>query len=82
MMTTLEQPIQSFIGGADERQLAVPEGTKLKVSFFNFVFFFPPFIARVGDTFSDSELLAAAEQAGTFDFWDNSQEDIYNDLRK
>jgi hypothetical protein len=31
---------------------------------------------------SDRELLLAAEQAGTFDFLDSPEEDVYGDLRE
>jgi hypothetical protein len=36
--------------------------------------------APSGAEMSDSELLCAAEKAGTFDFWDDPREDLYNDL--
>ena len=29
---------------------------------------------------SDKELIAAAEQTGTFEFWNNAQDDVYNKL--
>lgn len=81
-MLTQERPMQSFVGLASGRQVAVSKGTELSVGYFEFKVFLPRMVIQIGDSFSDSELLIAAEQAGTFKFWDGPEEDIYNDRRK
>lgn len=89
-MITAEHPIQNFIGRIANQEL-VSEGTrepvavageKVSASYFEFKFILPQFFAHIGDSFSDNELLVAAEKAGTFKFWDAPEEDIYNDRRK
>ena len=84
MNTTLEQP--RYFQKVDETDLSrrvKPEGSRLKVDYFEFHVTFPPPIAEVPTVeLSDSELLTATEKSGTFDFLNSPEEDIYNDVLK
>jgi len=84
MNATLEQP--GYFQKVDETDLsrrAKPEGSRLKVNYFQFFVTFPPPAADIPTAeLSDSELLSIADKAGTFDFLNSPEEDIYNDVLK
>ena len=84
MNATLEQP--DYYQKTDDTDLSrrvKPEGSRLRVNYFQFYVTFPPPIAEIPAVeMSDSELLVAAEKAGTFDFLNSPEEDIYNDALK
>jgi hypothetical protein len=61
-------------------KLAKGEGSKLHSTYFEFHVNLPVVIGVAVSEMSDSELLVAAEKAGTFDFLNASEEDGYNDL--
>ena len=80
-MRTLEQPIDTFVE-QPERSAGITKNAELCTTYTEITVVFPTIITQVGDAFSDSELLVAAEMAGTFKFWDGPEEDIYNELRQ
>jgi hypothetical protein len=84
MNVTLEQPgYYQKANDADLSHLARPEGSRFKVTYFQFNVTFPPAMTEIPSVeFSDSELLMIAEKAGTFDFLNSPEEDIYNDVLK
>jgi hypothetical protein len=84
MNAIAEQP--PFYEKTDETDLSrrvKGEGSKLTVNYFQFYVTFPPPILDIPCVeMSDSELLIATEKAGTFDFLNSPEEDIYNDVLK
>lgn len=60
--------------------LAKSEGSKLHSTYFEFHLTLPVVIGVAVAEMSDSELLMAAEKAGTFEFLNAPEEDGYNDL--
>jgi hypothetical protein len=58
------------------------EGSKLHTTYFEFRLTLPMIAAVAATELSDSELLVAAEKAGTFEFINSPVEDCYNDLLK
>lgn len=84
MNATLEHPNYfQKSDGADLSQRAQPSGSQFKVNYFQFYVTFPPPVADIPTVeLSDSELLAAADKAGTFDFLNSPEEDIYADALK
>lgn len=63
-------------------QCVVVEGTRLKVTFFQFQITLPTIEAAETIELSDNELLSVAARGGSFDLLDSPEEDIYNDLAK
>ena len=61
-------------------KLAKGEGSKLHSTYFEFHVNLPVVIGVAVSEMSDSELLVAADKAGTFDFLNAPEEDGYNDL--
>jgi len=84
MNTTVQQPL--YYQKVDETDLSrrvKPEGSRLRVNYFQFFVTFPPPAVDIpAAELSDSELLLAADKAGTFDFLNSPEEDIYNDVLK
>lgn len=84
MNAIAEQPVYyQKVNEADLSQRAKPEGSRLKVNYFQFYVTFPPPATDIPAVeLSDSELLLAADKSGTFDFLNSPEEDIYNDVLK
>jgi hypothetical protein len=78
--TTRETPYFHRLDHAVPLDLAKGEGSKLHSTYFEFRLTFPVIINVAATELSDSELLIAAEKAGTFEFLNSPQEDGYNDL--
>ena len=78
--TTQETPhFQRFTEPASAG-VAKGEGSKLHTTYFEFHVNLPVLVGVAVSEMSDSELLVAAEKAGTFDFLNAPEEDGYNDL--
>jgi hypothetical protein len=79
---TRETPYFHRLADSPPDNRASGEGSKLHTTYFEFRLTLPT-IADVSATeLSDSELLVAAEKAGTFEFLNSPEEDDYNDLLK
>jgi len=79
MTTTQETPHFHRLNQPADK-LAKSEGSKLHSTYFEFHVTLPVVIGVAVSEMLDSELLVAAEKAGTFDFLKEPQEDGYNDL--
>jgi len=80
--TTVETPEFLQFEKARPVGLATGEGSKLHSTYFEFRVTFPVVTGVAVTEMLDSELLVAAEKAGTFDFLNAPEEDAYNDLLK
>ena len=79
---TRETPHFHQLDDSPPADLAKGEGTKLHSTYFEFRVTLPIIVAVAATELSDSELLVAAEKAGTFEFLNAPEEDGYNDLLK
>ena len=81
-MSTITQETPHYHALQEETcaDLAKGEGSKLHSTYFEFHVTLPVVIGVAVSEMSDSELLVAAEKAGTFDFLNAPEEDGYNDL--
>lgn len=78
---TKETPhFQQFTEPTSSARLARGEGSKLHSTYFEFRVHLPVLADVAVSEMSDSELLVAAESAGTFKFLNAPEEDGYNDL--
>jgi hypothetical protein len=84
MNATIEQPpYYQKVDETDLSRLAKPEGTVLKVDYFQFCVTFPPPLTDIiAAELSDTELLTAIDKSGSFDFLNAPEEDIYNHMVK
>lgn len=79
----IQEPIQFGALNQANAECVQLEGTsRLKESYFFFECTYSPPIEVCVSELTDSELLSAADGAGTFDFLDSPEEDIYNDVLK
>ncbi len=83
-MPTVTQETPHFyrLNDAPPADLTKGEGSKLHSTYFEFRLTLPVIVAVAATELSDSELLVAAEKAGTFEFLNAAEEDGYNDLLK
>jgi hypothetical protein len=79
---TRETPYFHQLADSAPENRASGEGSKLHTTYFEFRVSLPAIAAVATTELSDSELLVAAEKAGTFEFLNSSEEDGYNDLLK
>ena len=79
---TRETPYFHRLDDSPPADLAKGEGSKLHSTYFEFRLTLPIIVAVAATELSDSELLVAAEKAGTFEFLNSPEEDRYNDLLK
>lgn len=81
-MNTITQETPHFLSLQDESSadLARGMGSELHSTYFEFHVDMPLLAGVSVSEMSDSELLTAAEKAGTFDFLNSPEEDGYNDL--
>jgi hypothetical protein len=79
---TRETPHFHRLDNSSPADLAKGEGSKLHSTYFEFRLTLPMIVAVAVTELSDSELLVAAEKAGTFKFLNAPEEDGYNDLLK
>ena len=79
---TRETPHFHQLNDSPPADLAKGEGSKLHSTYFEFRLTLPVVVAVEVTELSDSELLVAAEKAGTFEFLNAPEEDGYNDLLK
>jgi FixJ family two-component response regulator len=77
---TQETPHYQRFNEPASANLAKGEGSKLHSTYFEFYVNLPVVAGVAVSEMSDSELLVAAEKAGTFDFLNAPEEDGYNDL--
>jgi FixJ family two-component response regulator len=77
---TQETPLFQRFSEPASAKLSRGEGSKLHSTYFEFHVNLPVVIGVAVSEMSDSELLVAAEKAGTFDFLNTPEEDGYNDL--
>ncbi len=77
---TKETPYFHPLTDAPPQNQAKGEGSRLHTTYFEFRLTLPTIVAVAATGLSDSELLVAAEKAGTFEFLDSTEEDGYNDL--
>ena len=78
--TTQETPHFHRLNQPAVDAFAKGEGSKLHSTYFEFHVTLPVVIGVGVSEMSGSELLVAAEKAGTFDFLNAPEEDGYNDL--
>ena len=83
-MPTITQETPHFyrLDDSPPADLAKGEGSKLHSTYFEFRLTLPVVVAVAVAELSDSELLVAAEKAGTFEFLNAPEEEGYNDLLK
>jgi FixJ family two-component response regulator len=81
-MSTTTQETPHFHSLEDEASadLAKTRGSELHSTYFEFRVTLPVVIGVAVSEMSDTELLLAAEKAGTFEFLNTPEEDGYNDL--
>lgn len=80
-MTTTTQETPHFHTLPDESvEFANGKGSELHSTYFELSVTYPALVGYGVVEMSDSELLVAAERAGTFEFLNAPEEDGYNDL--
>ena len=81
-MSTITQETPHFhsLEDAAPAGLSRGKGSELHSTYFEFRVTCPVVVGAAVSEMSDSELLVAAEKAGTFEFLNAPEEDGYNDL--
>ena len=79
-MSTITQETPYFHTLEETPPAARAKGSELHSTYFEFRVTLPVVMEAAVSEMSGSELLVAAEKAGTFDFLNGSEEDGYNDL--
>ena len=81
-MLTQESPTFERVDQVEPAEGIKCEGSRLNATYFQFCVTFPMAGNAPSVELSDSELLVAAEKAGTFDFLNSPAEDACHDLLK
>jgi len=81
-MLTQESPTFERVDHVEPAEGVRCEGSRLNATYFQFYVTFPIAANAPSVELSDSELLVAAEKAGTFDFLNSPAEDACHDLLK
>jgi hypothetical protein len=85
-MSTITQsyPSEEVVAIASQKEregIATGEGSELLTTYFEYVFYQTVFLPPPAETpseLTDEDLIEAAAQTGTFDFWNAPGEDIYS----